>query len=585
MPTKAQLESALRNADAAGDAAAAKQLANALKAGQYDQQQTPSPVVSAPVDAQLAQQDSPSDPLQSSIDALQGFRDIPNAFRQGLARVPNEALELAANIPGVGGAVRAAQMVRPDSPEAIDAEIAAEEQGYQARRAAEGETGVDLSRIAGNIVGTAPIAAAVPVSAGAGLGVRTAQAALQGGAVAAAQPVTQGDFATEKAKQVGIGAATAGVLTPVAAGFARVLSPKGNADVAKLVSEGITPTPGQVLGGGFARAEEKLASVPLLGDAIKSGQRRAINQFNQAAYRRALDPIGKGTAEVGRKGMQEVRKQLSTAYDDLLPKIQFKPDAEFVADVAKLEQMAANMPPQQADRFTKIIADKIQSRMTPQGNMTGETLKGVESELTRLAKGYKTDASFDNRELGDALGEVLASVRRATVRSNPQYGKDLQAINLGWANYARLRRAASGVGAEGGVFTPAQLQSAVKAEGAKGSKSAFSEGTALMQDLSEAGKNVLSSKVPNSGTTDRLLSAGVAGGIGTGAALSPAMLQLTAAGAIPALGYTPWGQKMAAALLTQRPDAVRQAGNALLDYAPAIGTAGAVASNQLIGNR
>ena len=37
MPTKEQLESALRNADAAGDSAAAKQLANALKAGQYDQ--------------------------------------------------------------------------------------------------------------------------------------------------------------------------------------------------------------------------------------------------------------------------------------------------------------------------------------------------------------------------------------------------------------------------------------------------------------------------------------------------------------------------------------------------------------------
>lgn len=45
MPTRAQLESALRNADAAGDTAAAKQLANALKAGQYDQQQTPSPAV------------------------------------------------------------------------------------------------------------------------------------------------------------------------------------------------------------------------------------------------------------------------------------------------------------------------------------------------------------------------------------------------------------------------------------------------------------------------------------------------------------------------------------------------------------
>jgi len=37
MPTKEQLESALRNADQAGDAQAAKQLANALRGGQFDQ--------------------------------------------------------------------------------------------------------------------------------------------------------------------------------------------------------------------------------------------------------------------------------------------------------------------------------------------------------------------------------------------------------------------------------------------------------------------------------------------------------------------------------------------------------------------
>lgn len=550
------------------------------------QQQTPSPAVSAGGDAPVARQDSPSpDALQQTIDALQGFRDIPNATRQILARIPAPILEAINKSPTAFGTATNILGVTPQTQGGIDQDIQQQEQSYQSRRAAEGESGIDASRIAGNIVGTAPLAAMAPVSAGAGLGVRTAQAAGQGALVSAAQPVVEGDFATEKAKQMGIGAVTAGVLTPVAAGFARVLSPKGNADVAKLMSEGITPTPGQVLGGGFAKAEEKLSSVPLLGDAIKAGQRRAINQFNQAAYRRALDPIGKGTAEVGRKGMQEVRTQLNQAYDDLLPKIQFKPDASFVAEISTLEKMAQNMPPQQADRFAKIIAEKVQARMTPQGNMTGETLKGVESELTRLAKGYKTDASFDNRELGDALGEVLASVRRATVRVNPQHGKDLQAINLGWANYARLRRAASGVGAEGGVFTPAQLQSAVKAEGAKGSKSAFSEGTALMQDLSEAGKNVLSSKVPNSGTADRMLSAGAAGGITAGIATLPATAKLAAMAAVPALGYTPWGQKSMAAMLTQRPDAVRETGNMLLRAAPAIGTAGAAASNQLIGNR
>jgi hypothetical protein len=524
------------------------------------------------------------DALQQTIDALQGFRDIPNATRQILARIPAPILEAINKSPTAFGAATKMLNVTPETAPNVDADIQQEEQAYQARRAAEGESGFDLSRIGGNIVGTAPLAALAPVSAAATLPMRTAQAAVQGGVVGAAQPVVNGgDFAAEKAKQIGIGAAVSGVLTPVAAGFSRLLSPKGSADVQKLLDEGITPTPGQVLGGGWARAEEKLSSIPLLGDAIKAGQRRAINQFNQAAYRRALDPIGGGTPEVGRKGMEAVRTQLNDAYETLLPKIQFKPDAQFVAELSTLERMAQNMPPQQADRFAKILADKVQSRMTPQGNMAGETLKGVESELTRLAKGYKTDASFDNRELGDALGEVLASVRRATIRVNPQYGKDLSAINLGWANYARLRRAASSVGAEGGVFTPAQLQNAVKAEASKGSKSAFSEGSALMQDLSEAGKNVLSSKVPNSGTTDRALAAGAVGAAGLAAL--PGLAKTAGIAAVPALGYTPWGQKMLASLLTQRPEPVREAGNMLLRAAPAIGTAGAAASNQLINSR
>lgn len=43
MPTKAQLESALRNADKAGDAQAAKMLANAIKSGQYSDMQEISP--------------------------------------------------------------------------------------------------------------------------------------------------------------------------------------------------------------------------------------------------------------------------------------------------------------------------------------------------------------------------------------------------------------------------------------------------------------------------------------------------------------------------------------------------------------
>ena len=86
--------------------------------------------------------------------------------------------------------------------------------------------------------------------------------------------------------------------------------------------------------------------------------------------------------------------------------------------------------------------------------------------------------------------------------------------------------------AEEGVFSPAQLQNAVRAMDKSKDKARFAEGKALMQDLSESGKTVLGSKVPDSGTPYRtmagILASGGAGlsgypGIAAGLAASPIM--------------------------------------------------------------
>jgi hypothetical protein len=549
-------------------------------------QQQSRPMKLSEVQALTAAPDADQASVSGAARFARGVTDIPQATGQmvlhalpeAVVRGLKEAAPLAAGIPVVGPALQAARLLPNKTAAEYDQQLSGEEAAYQASRQAAGQEGVDWARLGGNIVGTAPAALAMPVSGG-GLLAKTGMAAAQGGAMGLSQPTYDAEnFALEKAKQAGVGATVGAVFTPVVAGLARMVNPKVTPDIKTLMNEGITPTPGQIMGGNWRAAEEKLTSVPLLGDAIKSGQRRAINQFNQAAYRRALDPIGKGTPEIGRGGITAVKKALGDAYDELLPKISFKADQQFVGDVARLQAMAKNLPAPQAAQFDKILENKLVARMTSQGGMTGETMKGVESELTRIAKGYKGDASFDNRELGDAIGEVLASLRRTTIRSNPQHAKELQAINLGYANYARLRQAASSLGAEGGVFTPAQLQNAVKSGDKSVGKGSFAAGSALMQDLSEAGKNTLSSKYPDSGTAGRLMmDAGAAAAVGTGAMLSPAILKGAALTAIPALGYTPWGQKALASLLTQRPQAAQPAANALMKMAPAISAGGAAA--------
>ena len=127
---------------------------------------------------------------------------------------------------------------------------------------------------------------------------------------------------------------------------------------------------------------------------------------------------------------------------------------------------------------------------------------------------------------------------------------ELTAINTGWANFKRLERASSSLGVEDGTFSAAQLQNAVKALDRSKDHGKFARGQAFMQDLSDPAKNVLGSRVPNSGTADRLLNLPNVVTAGVGASVSPWTL------AAPALGYgayTPPAQALLRGMVSRRP--------------------------------
>lgn len=338
----------------------------------------------------------------------------------------------------------------------------------------------------------------------------------------------------------------AGALLPFVTSFVK---PNIAPDVQKLLDAGITPTPGQMAGGMLKKIEEKATSIPILGDAISGAHRRGIEQFNTAAYNDVLKPLGmKASDKIGREGVQELEDTISGEYQKILPKLTFTPDHQFVTEMSTLATNAKFMPPQQADMFEKILRDKIGTRLGASGVMDGETFKGLESELRGLAKGYQSDSSFDNRQLGDAISDALDTMRSTLLRSNPTHAPELTKINEAWARYSRIRRAAGSVGAESGVFTPAQLQAAVKAKDESVDKGRFAKGQALMQGLSDPAKNVLGNQYPNSGTAGRMIQALVTGG-GLGF-MSPTALATVLAASVP---YTKLGGKAVAGLLSKRP--------------------------------
>lgn len=499
--------------------------------------------------------------VKDPIDA--GAQMLVHALPGGLVDSVNSGVQAVNDIPGIG-AITQALGIKPASAVQVDQGIADDERVYQAARAATGSDGLDLSRLGGNIIGTAPLA--VSPGAGASLAARTATGALSGAGFGMTQPVTEGNYADEKLKQAGLGAVMGGLAAPVTAGIARLVSPKAsvNPQVQKLLNEGVTPTPGQLVGGTAQRLEDKAVSLPILGDAIVSARNRGTEQFNRAALNRALAPIGKDLNSIGRGGIKEVGETISQAYDDLLPKLTFRADNTFAADLSRIQQMATELPEAQVNQLQRIMRDKVLGKLTPQGVADGINYKQIESELGRMATNYLSATDADQRTLGTAISEIQKSLRETLTRSNPSMAKELGKVNEAYSIFTRIQRAAGGVGAEGGVFTPAQLQSAVRAADSSMRKGRFAKGEAVLQDLAEAGKTVMGGKVPNSGTADRMFAG--AGALASGA-ISPAIPGSLIGASIP---YLPGVSKAVAAAIARRPAGAQDAAALIRSMPPGV---------------
>ena len=484
---------------------------------------------------------TPAEPQPASkgfaMRMLRGVRDPIDAGAQMLVRGAN-AIGLA-----------------PDSEVARVDQINREaEQDYQQNWRG-GATGFDGARLAGQVVGTLPLAAAMPAG-GATLAGRTAMGAVQGAGLGAlVEPVdtSKGDFWGQKFDQAKRGAISGAIAAPATAAISRVIQPRTAPDVKALMGEGVTPTPGQVLGGGWRTAEEKLKSVPLLGSSIRNAEQRSAEQFNRAAIDRSLAPIGQKLPKgvTGHEAIEFANDQLSKAYDDVITKVgSIAPDQQLAQEIANLGAMVDTLPKERGAQFLKVIKNEITDRIDQYGRITGEGFKAADQNLGKLAAKYMRSTDADQQTLGEALSAAHDALRGWLTRAAPPEASGaLKAANAGWAAFKRVQRAASSVAAEDGVFSAAQLHSAVRALDRSKDKGAFAKGTALMQDLSSAGKNVLANKVPNSGTTDRLLAAlGIAGPL-AGAPLSP----MLAAAALPSLAYTKAGQSALAGLLASRP--------------------------------
>lgn len=364
--------------------------------------------------------------------------------------------------------------------------------------------------------------------------------------------------------------ATGAILGPMMGKASQsIISPNVSKDVQTLIDNNVPLTPGAIIGGFAKRAEDAMTSVPIIGDIIKYGQKNSIQGLNNAALNRALTPIGEKLPDgiVGRDAVQHISDRLDNAYEQLLPKLNANVDGDFIKDIKDLHATADSLPPQQAAQFKKLFQTQIVGKMDFGGTFDGKTLKGIESELGAEAKGYSSSPSWDDRKLGGVISDLKDSLRELVSRTSPENAKELKNINTGYANYVRIRKAAAAVGAKDGVFSPNQLQNAVKASDKSVGKGSFAKGNALMQNLSDPASNILPSSIPDSGTATRGLYALTAG---AGAATLP---YLAAKGLAAGAAYSKPGMKAAEYLLARRPDVAPIGAAMMQKYLPrAVGT-------------
>ena len=404
------------------------------------------------------------------------------------------------------------------------------------------------------------------------------QAAGVGAVAGGLTPNEQGKSGMEAISQVpekAMYGAGGGVLgTGVGRGIANVVGPNLDAAVRKLIGEGVNVTPGQMMGGMAQRIEDKLTSVPLLGDIIQSSRSKGIEEFNKAAYKRALEPIGGKVPEsTGRAGMESVKNQLSDAYNNLLPKLTYKPDNQFLNNVTNLQKEVTGITPEDAAKVASVVNDVVSSRLDKNGEIKGEVFKVIEEKLGGLAKTYKASADADQKLMGDAYATSLAELRQNLARNNPEFAEQLNKINTGFANYARLRGAGSMANTQE-MFTPSQLAAAVKSADKSAGKGATASGKALMQDLSDAGVQVLPGKIPDSGTAGRsAINSALGALLGSGGAYT-AQTSPTATGVAALLAggmaapYLPGVRNAVTMIGGKRPESVQKLADLIREYSP-----------------
>jgi len=382
---------------------------------------------------------------------------------------------------------------------------------------------------AGDFIGNAApsIAAGVATAGGALLPAALTQAGLN-------YATTAGDALdrTKGAVMAGTGEGVGRALPNSIAKMGQMVKPTPAAQ--RLIDQGVYPTPGQTLGGGFKKLEDSLTSFPGLGSAVSKGQSDALRQGNQLA-------MSQGGIKVpaGRDGYQQLANHFDGAFDQATKNLAFD-----INDNAYLTGVQSIMQKRGLDKagiddierfFTNYRANtnmpapnpnstglSAAGQMQPRQIVGGEDFHSMLQNLRGEGASFRKSLDPFQRRLGEAYKDIYNLTDGSLAQQGIVNPADIAAFRKVRTDYANVAPALNAgelttVNRNQGIFSPEQYQSSLVTNAKKmGNTAAVRKGTLPQQQLADDMVEVLGGKYPDSGTAFRMA---VNGGIPMGAGM------------------------------------------------------------------
>jgi hypothetical protein len=321
----------------------------------------------------------------------------------------------------------------------------------------------------------------------------------------------------------GVSAATSSVITPMS------VSRERQAMIDALTAEGVPLSAGQRSGSrGLQYAESVLGDAPFVG----SGQRLMGEQaeaFTDAAMRKAG-----GSGRALPDNIQANFDRIGRTFSDLSSRNTLQADRQLVSDVGSAVQKYEKLLEPQQKKIVGDLAMGIVDRIRAGGGtMPGDEYQAVRSWLSTASQ------KEGNQYVASAMKGLRDALDNNMMRSiTPEDAAAWQQARREYGNIKDIAKAAGGAGADtaGGLISPQALRQAT-ASGKN--REAYARGQGDFAELTRAG-NAIMTPLPNTGTAQRSLVTGMAGGGGATAAMTGDPLMA----AVVALGPSAFGKAL-----------------------------------------